>query len=383
MSAPCARKRRRPGRSGRRRRPSPNPPGAAGLDAGDGVLEHRALRRARRRAPRRRRGTCPARACPRRPRARRRRRRRAPRTGRRCRRPRSTSRQFLLAETTARRSPASRAASTNRTEPVVDLDAAARGSARGRGRSCGCPGRAPSPPSGGSSAEPSGSSMPRDARNDRTPSCRSCRRRRRVVAVLSKGASPARPVQEGVEHPLPRRGVDLGRLGEHAVEVEEAGGDVVRAARASRSNARWTRRTTVPADLPTERQGGPTAAARQDGLHDDLRAHGHRSGHDEHPRGAGRLLHRPLPRLRSRRRRRRLCRAAAVQGRHGPRAPQGARRRRGHDGRDARSSDRAGSGRPRAPRAGAALVARAPRRCRRAATRRSYPHRPRRAHLAR
>src|SRR2546421_373591 len=38
------------------------------------------------------------------------------------------------------------------------------------------------------------------------------------------------PAQEAVEHLLPGRGVDGGRLGEDAVEVEEAGVDVVREA---------------------------------------------------------------------------------------------------------------------------------------------------------
>ena len=54
----------------------------------------------------------------------------------------STSRQLVLDDTTARRSPASRAASQIAHRALVRLDAVARGSSAGRSRSCDCPARA-------------------------------------------------------------------------------------------------------------------------------------------------------------------------------------------------------------------------------------------------
>ena len=189
---------------------------APGLDPGERVLEHRRLAPARRRAPRRRRGRCRAPACPRR--------RlalgdhavdRAPRRGRSMPAAASTSRQLALEETTARRKPASRAASHVARPSPRRPRRPARRSARARARSCGCRARAIVSASGGSSGRPPAArsrATPGTSARRRRAACRRRTRRSRATGSNGTNGSPLAlgpRAQVLVEHLLPRRRVDL------------------------------------------------------------------------------------------------------------------------------------------------------------------------------
>ena len=230
MSAPCCRSdAARPARS----IPTthPKPPARPASTPATASSNTAALRWRDAQAPRPRQGTCPARAS------------RAgslpaattpsTRTSKRCSMPAAarTSWQFLLADTTARRRPAVAGRLHESHRALVHLDALVARSARGRGRSCGSRARAPSWPSAGRRTTPSGSVMPRDARKSRTPSGGACRRRTarsHATGRTARNGSPVRldsVVQECIEHLLPRLRMDLRRLCQHTVEVEQTRGD--------------------------------------------------------------------------------------------------------------------------------------------------------------
>ena len=138
-------------------------------DAGERVLEHGRFGRRDRRARWPRPGTCRAPAFRAGARARRRPRRPAPRTDRRCRPPpaphgSSRSRRRQRAEAGVPQ-PRARTAPSPRTRARRGC-----GSWRGRARSCGYRGQQTVSASAGSLREPSGRAMPREARNERTPS---------------------------------------------------------------------------------------------------------------------------------------------------------------------------------------------------------------------
>ena len=141
-------------------------PGAPGFDARQRVLEDGRVRRARRRAPARRPGTCPAPACP----------AGAQRSAtwpsmiasKRSAIPAaaSTSRQLVLDETTAAAQAGVARGLHVANRALVGLDALLVDQLAARSRSCGCPARGSSPRPADRRRLPSGSSIPREARND-------------------------------------------------------------------------------------------------------------------------------------------------------------------------------------------------------------------------
>ena len=147
---------------------------------------------------------------------------------------------FVLEETTARRSPALDHARARSAPSPRTARRRARGSASARSRSCGCRGRRSSRRSGGSLGRPLRQLDParREERAARRRSA-ACRRRtrrsprRRRTARTARRAASAQLAQELVEHLLPRRGVHLRGLRQHAVEVEQARGRRRRVAPAS------------------------------------------------------------------------------------------------------------------------------------------------------
>ena len=187
--------------------------------------------RVRHRAPGRRPGTCPAPACRRGARARRRRRRsdleQVLDAGRHRARPGSSRSTRPPPGAAPRRAPPRRTGPSPRT-----ARRRRRGSASARSRSCALPEPVDRLGVGGVVGRALGSSMPRDSRNERTPSRRGLpstySRSPRAARTPGTARRPVRPLaQVLVEHLLPRLGVDLGGLGQDPVEVEQAGRDPV------------------------------------------------------------------------------------------------------------------------------------------------------------
>ena len=175
-------------------RASSNTAACAGVDA---------QRRARRR------GTCRARACP----AGRSRSATTPstRASKRsgdARRRRAPPRQFALDDTTARaQARPSRAALDEAHRALVDLDAVARGSARSTRSFLRVPEAVDGLRVGGSSGEPSGSSIAREARKARTPSRRGLPSTyRRSRARRRRAAGRGRPGRRRTSASTPWRG---------------------------------------------------------------------------------------------------------------------------------------------------------------------------------
>ena len=140
-----------------------------------------------------------------------------------CRPRPSTSRQFLLADTTARRETRCARLPPRTYGALVALDAVAleHSSTRTFLR---FPTRARCRP-GRSSGEPSGSTMPRDARNARTPSWRRLAIHIGGVVVGRERFRITVRGEEGVEDLRPCGGVHLRRMGQNAVEVEQERND--------------------------------------------------------------------------------------------------------------------------------------------------------------